>query len=234
LQDALDMGLSAAVAAQTAVSPDDWTLVASRWQQAIALLQQIPESSPDRDAAEQKISEYQANLAIAQERAQQPIPAGRLPLSSTGSDETDEEGADSQAASSSRASINALCESAQPTQQSQPLEITLPQFRSDEFSPNESYIVGCLTNHGDRPIRSVSISYSYSDGQNAGTNASPLNVVGELIQPGQTLPFRTAVTFESDIPEIEITTIQWCDDGETNCPPSGNNQEISVSTLVRR
>ncbi|MBC6480657.1 MAG: hypothetical protein GDA56_25725 [Hormoscilla sp. GM7CHS1pb] len=43
--------------------------MASRWQQAISLLQAIPPDSPQRTHALTKIAEYQGHLAQAQEQA---------------------------------------------------------------------------------------------------------------------------------------------------------------------
>ncbi len=84
---------SAVSIGQSAQSPEDWQLVASRWQQAIALLQAIPPDSPQAAQALTKIAEYQGHLAQAQEQAQSnrptsstsvafeivPAPAARTP-----------------------------------------------------------------------------------------------------------------------------------------------------------
>ena len=71
---------SAVSIGQSAQSPGDWQLVASRWQQAIAFLQAIPPDSPQRDRALTKIAEYQGHLARAQERAQSNRPAASAPM----------------------------------------------------------------------------------------------------------------------------------------------------------
>ncbi|MBO1348251.1 MAG: retroviral-like aspartic protease family protein [Hormoscilla sp. GUM202] len=71
---------SAVSIGQSAQSPDDWQLVASRWQQAIALLQAIPPDSPQRTHALTKIAEYQGHLAQAQEQAQSNHPAASAPV----------------------------------------------------------------------------------------------------------------------------------------------------------
>lgn len=70
-QDAMDIAFSAASIASSAQSSADWELVASRWQEAIALLQAIPAGSPNRSQAQAKIAEYQRNVAIAREKVQQ-------------------------------------------------------------------------------------------------------------------------------------------------------------------
>ncbi len=54
---------------QTARTPDDWKLVASRWQQSINLLTKVPSSSASYSAAQSKIVEYNRNLQVAQAKA---------------------------------------------------------------------------------------------------------------------------------------------------------------------
>lgn len=66
---ALDSGMDAAVLAQSADAGDDWKLVASKWQEAVGLLKTVPQKHPHYGKAQKKISEYQLNLAIAQQKA---------------------------------------------------------------------------------------------------------------------------------------------------------------------
>lgn len=79
-QRADNIAQSAISIGQSAQSPGDWQLVASRWQQAIALLQAIPPDSPQRDRALAKIPEYQGHLARAREQAQSRRPAASAPV----------------------------------------------------------------------------------------------------------------------------------------------------------
>ncbi|NET88714.1 MAG: hypothetical protein F6K45_11580 [Kamptonema sp. SIO1D9] len=55
--------------ARSAQTAQDWNLVILRWIQAIEGMQAVSLSSPKRAFAEQKVSEYQHNLAIAQLKA---------------------------------------------------------------------------------------------------------------------------------------------------------------------
>ena len=71
-QEALDSAMGAATIAQSAESKDDWNLVASRWQSAIALLKTLPKSSSNYAKAQKKIPEYQRNLAYAQQQIKNP------------------------------------------------------------------------------------------------------------------------------------------------------------------
>jgi hypothetical protein len=59
--------------AQSAVSQDDWTLVSNQWKQAIAFLQQVPNSHAQHSQVKNKITEYERYLAVAQEEANQAI-----------------------------------------------------------------------------------------------------------------------------------------------------------------
>jgi hypothetical protein len=61
--------MDAATITQSAASRDDWKLVVSKWQQAIALLKTVPPSHPKKGLAQQKIGEYQRNLAYAKQQA---------------------------------------------------------------------------------------------------------------------------------------------------------------------
>lgn len=75
LADALDTAIGAAAIAQSAVSPDDWKLVANQWQQAITTLNSIPATNPQKALAEKKIAEYQRNLTYAKQQIANSIKA---------------------------------------------------------------------------------------------------------------------------------------------------------------
>ena len=68
-QQSLRRAMSAATLAQAAGSQDDWRLVVSRWQQAIDLMKSIPAGNPRHAQAQSKVTEYQRNLAYAQQQA---------------------------------------------------------------------------------------------------------------------------------------------------------------------
>lgn len=81
---ALERANSAFNIGQSAQSQDDWRLVASRWQQAIQLMQSVPTSNPNQSLSRSKVTEYQRNLAYAQQQANRstalPNPDGVLIL----------------------------------------------------------------------------------------------------------------------------------------------------------
>ncbi|MEM9006424.1 MAG: hypothetical protein AAGE59_23220 [Cyanobacteria bacterium P01_F01_bin.86] len=70
-QSALDLAMEAAELTQTATTPQDWTLVANLWKDAITILDSIPESDPNHAIAEAKAAEYRDNLAYAESNIDQ-------------------------------------------------------------------------------------------------------------------------------------------------------------------
>lgn len=67
---AQEKAASATTHAQTATSKEDWELVVSRWQQAVAFLRTVPATSPLQTMAKPKLVEYQRHLANAQKQLQ--------------------------------------------------------------------------------------------------------------------------------------------------------------------
>jgi len=60
--EAIKAATSAAEATQSARTPQQWSDVATSWQQAIDLLKDVPESDANYATAQTKIQEYQSNL----------------------------------------------------------------------------------------------------------------------------------------------------------------------------
>jgi hypothetical protein len=56
---------------QTAQDAAAWQAVVTQWQEAIALMQQVPEGDPNYQTAQQKVTEYQGYLTYAQQNAAQ-------------------------------------------------------------------------------------------------------------------------------------------------------------------
>ncbi|MDZ7964728.1 MAG: hypothetical protein RM368_07085 [Nostoc sp. DedSLP03] len=68
-REAVNQAINAANLTQSAKSPDEWKTVVSHWQGAIALMKNVPSSSPNYAIAQQKIIEYQKNLNYADKNA---------------------------------------------------------------------------------------------------------------------------------------------------------------------
>lgn len=67
-QDGLDAAEGAASIIKSAVSKDDWILVASQLEKAIALMQSVPQRSMNSLVAKQKATEYQSHLVKVQQK----------------------------------------------------------------------------------------------------------------------------------------------------------------------
>lgn len=76
-EQALDKASGAYTISQSAQSADDWQLVASVWQDAIALMQALPHNSPYNAIAKTKIAEYRQHLVYAQQQANRTIEHNR-------------------------------------------------------------------------------------------------------------------------------------------------------------
>jgi predicted aspartyl protease len=65
----LDKAVGALSISQSAQSPDDWQLVISQYQEAIALMKKVSQQSPRYAIARTKIGEYQQQIQYAQQKA---------------------------------------------------------------------------------------------------------------------------------------------------------------------
>jgi len=68
-REGVNRAQSAVAIGQSAQSPEDWSLAASRWKQAVSMMSQVPASDPNYPTAQEKVKEYQQNLAQAERRA---------------------------------------------------------------------------------------------------------------------------------------------------------------------
>jgi predicted aspartyl protease len=91
-RDGINLASSAYALSQSAVSPDDWSLIASRWQQASDQLKQVGAKDKSYKTAQQKIAEYARNadhataqLQALQQAVNEPMSPGRLALTRTSS-----------------------------------------------------------------------------------------------------------------------------------------------------
>ncbi|MBW4470878.1 MAG: type IV pilin-like G/H family protein [Stenomitos rutilans HA7619-LM2] len=65
----VDKAASATSLAQSAQTPEDWNLVLTQWQRAIAFMKAVPTSSPNHAAAQKLLPSYQQALARVQQQA---------------------------------------------------------------------------------------------------------------------------------------------------------------------
>lgn len=67
---AQDQAQSAASISQIAKTPEEWQTAANQWQEAIDLMKSIPKSSPNYEAAQKELSNYQVSWEQARNKAQ--------------------------------------------------------------------------------------------------------------------------------------------------------------------
>ncbi|MEB3359048.1 MAG: hypothetical protein VKK04_20145 [Synechococcales bacterium] len=253
VETSAEKAASAAALAQTAQSVDDWNLVISQWQRAIALLQQVPDSAPDYAAIETQLADYRRNLTAAEQQA------ANLP--------------DLVTASLPSTVITVGEEVACPTTlttASQPLELTNVRLASSGAATAQQ-VVGCITNNTEQTIASVSVSYrgsladgatplpdaeppasppaatppsgttdadnaNSSDVANTVTPAEPssdnANLQGQGVltfanlAPGETVPFRSGFEVPPNLTTFEIQTVSWLPIGATE------TQQLDISVLL--
>lgn len=83
-REGINLASSAYHLSQTAISPDDWTLIAGRWQQAANRMKQVGSGDDNYEVAQQKIADYarnaaQANAMVANLQASAYAPLAPLP-----------------------------------------------------------------------------------------------------------------------------------------------------------
>ncbi len=76
---ALDKATGALNITQSAQSIDDWKLVASQYEDAIALMRKVTKDSPYFDSAQTKIKQYQHQIQYAHRQIKPPIPSSSPP-----------------------------------------------------------------------------------------------------------------------------------------------------------
>ena len=64
-QEGINLASSAHTLSQSALSPDDWGLIASRWERAAAQLQKVNQQDENYEQAQQKAREYTLNAEAA-------------------------------------------------------------------------------------------------------------------------------------------------------------------------
>jgi hypothetical protein len=203
-QTAVARADSAVTLGQTAQSVDDWKLVASRWQQAIELLKGVPAASPNHSAAQQKLAEYQNYLTVAQAKANQPIVAA-VPLGAANIQNLPDS-TKSPAASPTGSPVALTCNPITSKPDSQPVELSLLQL--DPIEPaaqaQASPLIGCITNHTEKPIAAVDVAYSGPT-----VPAATGKLTFTALEPRQTVPFKSEFTLAPEVKDLTIANISW-------------------------
>lgn len=191
---------------ERAQSTDDWNLVASRWQEAIALAQQVPQDSPNYAAAQQNLATYQAQLATAQQQAANP-PAAETPPPTT----------------TTTIAGGIACQEVATRPESQAIELTSVQLQSAEGG--SSSIAGCVTNHTSQPISNVSLSYIASSTEAGSSPTGRLvGILSSPLQPQQTIPFQISGDLPTTVSTVNVESIFWT--------PEGSNEPQRLSSAI--
>ncbi|NJP08860.1 MAG: hypothetical protein HC866_04745 [Leptolyngbyaceae cyanobacterium RU_5_1] len=85
---AVSKAASATDRTRSAVTREDWDLIILLWQQAIALLNQVPRSSPNWAVAQKLLPEYQQGLQNARQLAKRGIPSTPIAVNKQAQNDT--------------------------------------------------------------------------------------------------------------------------------------------------
>ncbi|NJO75521.1 MAG: hypothetical protein HC833_18190 [Leptolyngbyaceae cyanobacterium RM1_406_9] len=198
LEDAASRAEQAETLAETARSADDWGLVVSQWEQAIALLQSVPADSPDYAAAQQRLTAYEQSLTAAQQQAAN-VPADTNALPPT---------------SSVTVSNQVTCREVESTPESNPVELTNVQFDPEASENGGNFVVGCITNHSDQTVSDVSVSYRGGSAENPNLFQGGYSSLGiSALEPGETVPFRSSFTINPEVTTVNVEEVFWTPEG---------------------
>jgi hypothetical protein len=120
-------------------------------------------------------------------------------------------------------SPNQLCAGIRPIRSGQAFEVNrlqlyVPPHDPYDFSSSTGhYLVGCITNHSNQPLSDLSMAYG--DATYGGGGAT-VNVPGDEVPPGSTMPFRKYGDVDADQTSITVLSI------------SSNVGEIEVGVTV--
>ncbi|MBE9177749.1 hypothetical protein IQ268_04035 [Oculatella sp. LEGE 06141] len=212
LDVAAERATNATTLAQAAQSVDDWTLVASQWQQAIALLETVPEASPEYGTAQQRLTAYRGNLSTAEQRVNQaPTVATAAPTTTI------------------TVSSDISCRGAAATAESQPVELTNVQFSQGSEGSEEAYIIGCVTNHTNQTIEALNVSYNGASAENPELLTERIDRINfSTLNPRQTVPFRSNFTIPAEATSVTLDALYWT-------PPNASQpEEIQASVVLNR
>ena len=181
-QEALNSGRRAANGSSLAKNARDWERVAQNWQQGIKHLQAVSKTSPNYNKAQNKIFEYENNLAIAQYWHKQYL-----------------------------YQEDPCLLVAEEANSSELVELNKVNFAPNSLG-ERNYITGCITNHSGKTLKNVSVTYNYVDLSSYdrtifGPKNASLTLAKGTIQPGQTVAFELNYSMDEDILYVELTSL---------------------------
>lgn len=197
LEQANQTAQQAANFAQSAHSTDDWGLVARQWRKAVTLVAAIPSSSTDYNVAQQRLHTYQTSLKTAQQKANQPIVEAPMPTTRI------------------QMVNGVVCRPQATISATSAIAVTDVKFVPEEGT-NSGYIVGCFTNNTNKPVHGLSFTYrATAAAQTDLVQAGSEKIDVPTVAARQTVAFRTRVTLNPLITNINFQTVSWLMDGVT-------------------
>ncbi|HEY9662795.1 MAG TPA: hypothetical protein V6C65_30450 [Allocoleopsis sp.] len=197
LEQANQTAQQAANFAQSAHSIDDWGLVARQWRKAVTLVAAIPSSSTHYNVAQQRLHTYQTNLKTAQQKANQPIVEAPMPTTRI------------------QMVNGVVCRPQSTLSATGAIAVTDVKFVPEEGT-NTGYIVGCFTNNTNKPVHGLSFTYrATAAAQTDLVQAGSEKIDVPTVAARQTVAFRTRVTLNPLISNINFQTVSWLTDGVT-------------------
>lgn len=194
-QKAQSFANKAVAFSQNAQSIDDWGLVASQWQKAVATLTAISSHHPDYTVAQQKLAEYRSSLRTAQQKANQPIVEAPMPTTTI------------------QVATDVSCRTQSASAASPVVALSEVKFTGDRSAAT---LVGCITNHTDRPISSIALGYrGSSTAQPTLFQAGQATINIAEVKPGQTLIFRATLPLHEAMSNVKIESVSWNIAGQT-------------------
>ena len=196
LQQAFNHATSAVSLNQSAHSHNDWLLVVQQWQAAIARLQTIPQDSENYSKAQQKLAEYQTNLAYA--TAQQDKRTAPL------MDLMDF--ADSKPAPSPAVIQGLSCTPVSATTD-MPLAMTQLSIQADG---HHQTLTGCITNHSHQPLTHVAIAYQVTSSRDDNFFQGGVSYLRmAIVATGAVVPFQAPFNLPERATDLTLQAVYW-------------------------
>ena len=109
-----------------------------------------------------------------------------------------------------------------------PVMLSKVQFQPIRPGHKTAYLVGCITNNSNKPITSVSLAYKGTSTQQSDIfQAGNTAITPMAIEPGKTVAFRSSVTVEAMVTNVNIQTISWIAPGSQGADTATTSVQIA-------
>ncbi|NET34195.1 MAG: hypothetical protein F6K19_19590 [Cyanothece sp. SIO1E1] len=212
MQTAFDHATSAVSLNHSAYSFNDWYSVTHYWQKSINILKTVPTDSIDYPMAQQKLIEYQRNLAYSKQQVAKYTQKPTATLTKK-----------RQKVASLKLGFTCPSKTAQPG--AEPLALTQLKFSPSKSKTRDKYLVGCITNHDQKMVSKISVTYQGTSDQHPDFFQAGFGDLGTLaLQPGQTQPFKSRFKLNNKVNKLKISSIYL--------EPVGDDDIHQISTSI--